>query len=421
MGAHKIAFYRILPILFVAYLIANIEIANVGFAKFFMNKDLGISESSFGVGAGMFIVAYAIFEIPSVMLATKIGLKYWLFLMMVIWSIFSFLMAFVQSPYEFYILRFFFGVAESGFLSTTMLYFNGWFGKKHKAKLLSLFLLANPLANFLGSPLATWILCLDIALLKNWQWLFVFEALPAFLCGWAVLWLLPKDYKSASWLSASQKAQIAQQLDHTPVKEIFSFKFFLDMRIYLFALIYASVSASSAVFKIWQPSIIASIPSIASARGGLDLQLVGILNALPFGIAMVLMVIYGGYSDKYFKDRKSHILVLLYGLCFSLAGLGLINNSLVVIEIFLCIIIGCVFMFKAPFWAYLSEHIAPQKVGFYLAGINALSNFFGFVATSAVGFIKDKTGDYVYAVLPLLALGILSCLALAIINRLKKI
>ncbi|PAF48495.1 hypothetical protein BKH46_00880 [Helicobacter sp. 12S02634-8] len=412
MYVYRLVGLRILPILFFAYLIANIEIANVGFAKLFMDKDLGITESAFGFGAGQFILAYAIFEIPSVALATKFGLKCWLALMVLAWSVCSFLMAFIQTSSEFYILRFLFGMCEAGFLSTVMLYLNTWFGKKYRAKILSLFLLANPLANAMGSVLSAWILGFEIPWGKNWQWLFALEALPAFLCGWIILCYLPKDYQQTPWLTSTQKSQIAKTLDYQPIRGAFAFRFFGDIRIYLFALVYASVSAASGVFKIWQPSIIASMET--------DLIDIGLFNMLPFGVAMVMMVVYGFYSDKHCFWRQKQIFILLISISCFLAGLNLIKHSVFLLEIFLCVIISCVFMFKAPFWAYLTESVPPLKLGFYLACVNALSNLMGFWANGAVGIIKDRYGNYTHSTLPLLGLGVLGIMALWLLKYLKK-
>ena len=200
------AMWRIIPLILTAYLFAYVDRVNVGFAASTMNADLGFSATVYGLGAGLFFLGYALFEIPSNLMLVRFGARKWIARIMITWGLLSAAMMFVQTAEQFYILRFLLGVAEAGFYPGVIYYFSGWFPPCHRSRTVSRFYIAGPLGSVLMGAMSGWLLSLDgTAGLHGWQWLFLVQGLPTVLVGLAELRYLPDSPATAPWLSAPEK------------------------------------------------------------------------------------------------------------------------------------------------------------------------------------------------------------------------
>jgi MFS transporter, ACS family, tartrate transporter len=200
------AFWRVLPLVLVAYLFAYMDRVNVSFAAASMNEDLAFSATIYGLGGGLFFLGYALFEIPSNLMLVRFGARKWIARIMITWGLLSAAMMFVQTPVQFYVLRFLLGVAEAGFYPGVIFYFAGWFPPCHRGRAVSRFYIAAPLASVAMGGMSGWLLGLDgNAGLHGWQWLFLVQGLPTVLVGLAVLRFLPDAPETAAWLTQSEK------------------------------------------------------------------------------------------------------------------------------------------------------------------------------------------------------------------------
>src|SRR3954462_7408015 len=197
---------RLVPFLMLCYFIAYVDRVNVGFAALTMNKDLGLSAAAFGIGGGLFFVAYVLFEVPSNLAMEKVGARLWIARIMISWGLVGIGTAFVTGAVSFSVARFLLGAAEAGFFPGVILYLTYWFPKAYRARIVAMFMVAIPLSSFLGSPLSAALLTLDgVAGLRGWQWLLISESIPAVLLGFATLVVLPSRPAEAKFLTREQK------------------------------------------------------------------------------------------------------------------------------------------------------------------------------------------------------------------------
>ncbi len=283
--------WRLMPFLLLAYLICYIDRVNVGFAALQMNKAVGLDPKTYGLGAGIFFVGYFIFEVPSNLALEKFGARRWIARIMISWGIISMACAFIAGPFSFLSLQFLLGVAEAGFFPGVILYLTYWYPARYRAIIIGIFMVAIPAAGFIGSPLSGAILYLDGWLgVAGWQWIFILEAAPAVLLGFAAyLWLTDKP-QNAAWLSPAQQQWLATALEaerrravrveHQSVWRVISNRYVLIM-----ALVYSGAVGASTSLALWMPQLVKSF--------GLSNWETGLVTAVPFGIAAVWMVLWG--------------------------------------------------------------------------------------------------------------------------------
>src|SRR6476646_300912 len=197
---------RIVPFLMVAYFVSFVDRVNLGFAALQMVKDLRLSSTVFGFGGGIFFLSYFMFEVPSNLLLEKFGARRWIARIMITWGILAGAMALVKGPQSLYLIRLLLGAAEAGFFPGVILYLTYWFPVEYRARIVGLFTVAIPLSSFLGSPISAVVLGIDGWFgLRGWQWMFIIEALPAVLLGFACLFLLSDRPSDATWLGADER------------------------------------------------------------------------------------------------------------------------------------------------------------------------------------------------------------------------
>lgn len=295
--------WRILPFLIVSYLVSIIDRGNIGMASLQMNEDLGLSKAAFGFASSLYFVAYFLFEVPSNLAMQKVGARLWIPRIMISWGIVSMGMALVQNTTSLYIVRFLLGAAEAGFFPGVVLYLTWWIPARYRARIIASFMVAIPLANFIGSPLSGLILSLDGWLgLRGWHLLFIIEGLPAVLLGIAAWFILRDRPHQAKWLSDEQKKWLETTLEteRSQQKNIghqTTWQLLKHRQIWLMALIYAGASSAGTTISVWSPQLLKSFH--------LDNLQTGLFNAIPYGLASVLMIVWGRHSDRT-NERRWH-------------------------------------------------------------------------------------------------------------------
>jgi MFS family permease len=405
---------RLVPFLMACYFFALLDRVNVGFAALQMNKDLGLSSAVFGLGSSLFFVAYFLVEVPSNLALEKFGARRWIARIMITWGIISAGMAFVVGPYSFYGMRLLLGAAEAGFFPGVVLFLTYWFPAAYRARIIAVFMVSIPVASFIGSPVSALLLELNGALgLKGWQWLFVVEAAPTILLGAACLRVLTDRPADAKWLTVEQRAWLAGRLDadsgkkaaigHMSLWKLFSNKHFLVM-----AMVCAGASATGSALSIWQPQILKGF--------GLTNLQTGFLNSVPYGIASVLMILWGRHSDRT-GERRWHTALALLLISGGLAALAFTPGVLAPSVLMLSFALIGAYSFKGPFWALSSTWMSPRAAAAGLAGINAIANLVGGGAISLVGIIKESTGSFSIALLPMVTLTLIGGVSVLVMTR----
>jgi len=405
---------RLLPFLMICYFFALLDRVNVGFAALQMNKDLGLSAAAFGLGSSLFFVGYFLLEIPSNLALEKFGARRWIARIMITWGLISACMALVVGPYSFYAMRLLLGAAEAGFFPGVVLFLTYWFPAAYRARIIAIFMVSIPVASFIGSPVSALLLELNGLLgLKGWQWLFLLEAIPTVLLGAACLWILTDRPDRAKWLTAEQRAWLAGRIEedgarksaigHLSVWQLLRNRHFLVM-----AMVCAGASATGSALAIWQPQLLKTF--------GLTNLQTGFLNSVPYGIASVLMVLWGRHSDRT-GERRWHTALALLLIAGGLSSLALTQSMLApTVMLLSCALIGA-YSFKGPFWALSSTWMSPKTAAAGLAGINAIANLVGGGAISLVGWIKDSTGSFSLALLPMVALTLAGAVSVLVMTR----
>jgi MFS transporter, ACS family, tartrate transporter len=405
--------WRILPFLMVCYFVSFVDRVNVGFAALQMVKDLHMSPKVFGFGGGIFFVSYFLFEVPSNLLLEKLGARLWIARIMVTWGFLAVGTAFVVGPRSFYAMRLLLGAAEAGFFPGVILYLTYWFPREYRARIIGMFTVAIPVSSFLGSPISAALLGVDGWLgLRGWQWMFVMEGAPAILLGLFCLFVLSDKPAQARWLGSDQKNWLSGRLQEESslgkrVGKIGLWSVLWNKYVLVLSITLAGSTAVSSGLQIWVPQIIKSY--------GLTNMQTGLLNSIPFALASVLMVWWGRRSDRT-GERVWHTAAPLLVTAVSLAS-ALVFNSLLAIILILCLAVIGIYAGKGPVWALSADWLSVGTAAAGLAQMNAISNLAGFGTTYLVGYVKQATGSYPLAILPLAALSAAGALAVLLISR----
>jgi ACS family tartrate transporter-like MFS transporter len=405
--------WRILPFLMVCYFVSFVDRVNVGFAALQMVKDLRMSPKVFGFGGGIFFVSYFLFEVPSNLLLEKLGARLWIARIMVTWGFLAVGTAFVVGPRSFYAMRLLLGAAEAGFFPGVILYLTYWFPREYRARIIGMFTVAIPVSSFLGSPISAALLGVDGWLgLRGWQWMFVMEGAPAILLGLFCLFVLSDKPSQARWLGSDQKNWLNGRLQEESgqgkrVGKIGLWSVLWNKYVLVLSITLAGSTAVSSGLQIWVPQIIKSY--------GLTNMQTGLLNSIPFALASVIMIWWGRRSDRT-GERIWHTALPLFVTALSLAS-ALAFNSLPAIILILCLAVIGIYAGKGPVWALSADWLSAGTAAAGLAQMNAISNLAGFGTTYVVGSVKQATGSYPLAILPLAALSGAGALAVLLISR----
>ncbi len=401
---------RVIPLMVWLYFIAFLDRNNVGFAKLTMSEDIGLSATAYGLGAGIFFIGYAIFEIPSNAGMHRFGARKWIARILVTWGIFATAMAAVQGETSFYIIRFLLGAAEAGFFPAVILYLTYWFPSAQRVAVLGLFILAQPLANALGAPVSGLLLRMEgIWGLHGWQWMYIIEGLPAVLMGFVVLVAVTDRPKDAMWLAPEERQWLQATMDAEDAAKTaagsHSFVAGLkDRRSLVFAALYFGLVMGIYGLSLW-------LPSIVEAMGDLSTTQIGFIVPIPYVCAAAFVFFWSRHSDRT-GERVGHA---TFSMVLAAAGLlasgFLLEVSPVWAMVALCFAAMGTFSAISPFWELPSAVLGGAAAASGIALINSLGNLGGFAAPYAVGALVDRTGD-AKAGLLLLA-GVLAVTAVA--------
>ncbi|HMN70765.1 MAG TPA: MFS transporter [Rhodoblastus sp.] len=381
---------RIVPFIMLLYFVAFIDRVNVGFASLTMNKDLGLTASMFGFGAGVFFWGYFLFEVPSNIVLDKVGARLWIARVMITWGIVSAAMAFVQGATSFYILRFLLGAAEAGFFPGVILYLSYWFPARQRATATSLFMAAAPLSTVLGSPLSSALLGMDGVLgFKGWQWLFLLEAIPAVLLGFVVLAYMTDRPEQAKWLADDERAWLSETMNAERAAKATTashsiWKGLADARVLALSLVYFGTSAGLYTLGVWAPQLIKSF--------GMSNMAVGFLNAVPPTVAVVAMYLWSWHSDKT-NERTWHVVIACLAAAVGLAIAGMSSTVVSVVAALVLVNVG-ISAAKPPLWSMPTLFLSGPAAAAGIATINSIGNLGGFFGPAMIGWIKDRTGSF---------------------------
>jgi MFS transporter, ACS family, tartrate transporter len=404
---------RIVPFIMLLYFVAFIDRVNIGFAALTMNKDIGLSSSVFGFGAGIFFWGYFLFEVPSNLALDKFGARLWIARVMISWGIVSGAMAFVQGPVSFYSLRFLLGVAEAGFFPGIILYLTYWFPARQRAAVTAQFMAAAPLSTVLGSPVSGALLGMDGLLgLKGWQWLFLLEAVPAVLLGLVVLAYMTDRPEQAKWLADDERAWLVRTMNveltsKAAVASHSIWRGLADIRVLALALVYFGTSAGLYTLGVWAPQIIKQF--------GLSSLEVGFLNAVPATIAVIVMIWWARHSDRT-GERTWHVVLACLLAAVGLALAGMASGVVAVLAALTLVNIG-ISSSKPPLWSMPTMFLSGSAAAAGIATINSIGNLGGFVGPAVIGWIKDRTGSFAGGLYFVAALLVLSAVLTLLLSR----
>ena len=376
--------FRLIPFLMLLYLIAFLNRVNVSFAALTMNSDLGLSNTMFGIGAGIFFVGYVPFEVPSNFMLAKVGARLWLTVLLVLMGLVSAGFAFVHTSSSYMVMRFLLGVAESGFFPGVVLYLTFWLPASVRGGLMSLFIVSIPLSTVVGAPLSMAILKMNgMAGLRGWQWLFVLEGGLAILVGLMIPKILADSPKKANWLSPQESTWLVAAIvsESRATKAHTSWVHLLRSRTVLaFALGYFILMIGLYGLGFWIPRILTS--------QGLPVAQTGSMTALPYIVATVGMVLWSRHSDRT-GERAWHLV-----LAFLVAALGMYVASIahmVAISVAGFSLAALGICSAMPlFWVAATEHLGENGVA-GIAVINAIGCLGGFVGPFWMGWLVDRT------------------------------
>jgi MFS family permease len=431
---HKVA-YRLIPFLFLCYIVAFLDRVNVGFAKLQMAGDLHYSDAVYGMGAGIFFIGYFIFEVPSNVILEKVGARMWIARIMITWGLISsaFLFAgdihwggisgafgLTDPEFSFYFLRFMLGVAEAGFFPGIILYLTYWFPGARRAKMVALFMTAIGVSNVLGSPISGAIMqFMDGASgLRGWQWLFLLEGIPSVIIGFLVLWVLPDNPKTAKFLTPEETNVVVKRIEEDNAdKQVLGGKHnlaaaFMDGRVWALCAVYFCGAVTFYAVSFWLPTIIQEL--------GIDKKdylKVGLLSMIPWTGSIISMIYWGSHSDRT-KERRWHsasgFLVKMVGL----AMLALMPHwpymSILALTL-VCIGWGA---YVVTFWSLPTAFLSGTAAAAGIALINSVGNLGGYFGPDMIGRIRTATGgDSAAAFFALAAFALAGALIILFLPR----
>jgi D-galactonate transporter len=408
--------WRIIPLLIACYMVAYLDRINIGYAQLQMKQVLSFSDAVYGLGAGIFFVGYFLFEVPSNLMLEKIGARKTLLRIMLCWGIVAAAMMFVQTPTQFYVLRFLLGVFEAGFFPGIILYLTFWYPSARRGQMIAIFMAAATVAGVVAGPLCGGIMkYLDGAQgLAGWQWLFIVQGLPASLLGIVAYFYLKDTPEDASWLSASEKNVLRTQLENDPQHGACAShsslgEMFRDRKVYVLALVYFLLLGATYTMVFWVPTLIKS-------WGVADLMQIGLYSALPSLIGVIGMILIGRHSDKH-GERRWHFAasvgIAALGLGITTLTQGHLGASLAGLSLAVIGIASATPLFFTVTTEYLSKVGAAAGI----ALISSIGNLGAAASPAVTGAITAKTGSPVYSMYLVMGLYLLSGIILLLAVR----
>ncbi len=394
---------RLIPLIVLMFALAMLDRSNVGFVKHYIEVDAGISASAYALGAGIFFIGYALFEVPSNIMLHKFGARFWLSRIMVTWGIVSICMVLVRDPLSFYVLRFLLGVAEAGFTPGAILFLTYWFPKTFRGQAYGWFYLGVPIALMLGGPFSGWLLESSFTLgFKNWQWMFIVQGILTVLVGIVAYFVLVSRPDDAKWLNPEEKNLLNQALildrEISAETELTgNDNVFRDWRVWRFVFIYFSIQMSVYGILFYLPTKLALL---LQTNVGLE---VGYYSAIPWVCTLILLPIITRYADRKANWTKMAICML------SCAVFGIVSSTLVThlfgFLIFVSIAIVGFIVVQPIFWNIPTQYLSGRAIAIGTALIGSLGNLGGFVAPNLKNYLDSYWHNDIAGLLALAAVG----------------
>lgn len=387
-GARRRITRRILPFLFILYVVAYLDRINLSYAALEMNRDLRFSPDVYGFGAGIFFAGYFLLEIPGAILVERWSARAWIARIMISWGIIAVLTGFMHTATQFYWIRFLLGAAEAGFFPGIVVYLGHWFRYEDRAKALALFMAAQPIANMIGAPISGLLLGVNWLRLPGWRWLFILEGVPAVILGVVTLAYLTDWPHQAKWLTDVERQWITSELEEErrarqKAHPYGVWQTISQRRVVLLTFAYFFIATSVYGFTFWMPTIVKSL-------SGYSNLFVSFLSALPYCVGLSAILLVGWSSDRT-KERRWHTALPMF-----VAGVGLAlvvvsqNVPFMVISMF-CVAAAGMYGYIPAFWTLPSGFLTGTAAAASIGLINSFGNLGGFAGPYIVGYL-NRTG-----------------------------
>src|SRR5580700_112107 len=402
---HKVDF-RLLPFLFLCYILAYLDRVNVGFAKLQMLKELSMSDAAFATGAGIFFIGYFFFEVPSNVLLKKYGARMWIARIMISWGVISACMIFVKGQWSFYAMRFLLGLAEAGFFPGVIFYLTLWYPSRLRSSRTAWFVAAIAVSGVIGNPVSGWIMdrLTGAMNLAGWQWLFLSEGIPSVLIGICVIFYLNSSIEEAKWLTPEEKTLLANNLlaeDRQKTEHKLS-DAFTSGKVWLLCAIYFTLMIGLYGITFW-------LPTIVKAFGLKDFFRVGLITAIPYGVAVIGMILLSLHSDKTGERRLHYVFNVTAG-AIGLVLSGVFASNPVLAIVFLSIGTLGVIGSMPLFWPLPSAFLAGTAAAAGIGIVNSVGNLGGYFGPNipiwAKHFSPDRSAA-LYIIAAILMIGAL--------------
>jgi len=404
--------WRLVPFLFLLYIVAYLDRINLGFAALQMQRQLGFTDLMYGLGAGIFFAGYFLFQVPSNLVLMRVGARRWIAVLMVTWGIISASMCMVTGTRSFYALRFLLGAAEAGFFPGVILYLKTWFPAGARARTVARFMTAGPLSGVVGGPLSGALLGLQgKSGMAGWQWMFILEGLPAIVLG-AIAWTYLVDRPAdAPWLTTEQKSWLQQVLQNetNAIAQSHGRGAIQVWPILILSLVYFGLNTVSYGVSLWLPTLIKSLSGMSNFA-------IGVLTAIPYVTAAVAMVIVGLHSDRS-GERRWHTAVPAFAGAMAMS-IAAHTSSVGAMTALISVAVLGVFSMMGPFWAMPTSALSGTAAAVGVAVINSVGNLGGFFGPYVIGALRNATGSFRAGLLLVGgALAVSGCLALTLTDR----
>lgn len=415
----KKVFWRVIPFLFLLYIVAFLDRVNVGFAALSMNKELGFSNAVYGLGAGIFFIGYFMMEIPGNLIMARVGARIWIARILITWGLISGATAFVSTPMQFYVVRFLLGLAEASFFPGIIYYLSTWYRQKDQAKAVALFMMSLPICNIVAAPVSSYLIGISWLDWTGWKWLFILEAAPSIVLGIMTPFYLTDKPEQAKWLDREEKGWLtgvlAEEKSAIVKKKHYTLlQAFTDRDVLILSGIYFTWVCGFYGVTMFLPILVKALSAKISN------QMVGFLVAVPYIGAFFSMFFISRHSDRT-KERRYHTIGSLITGAIGLAGsVYFANVSIFVSIMFFTIAVMGIYGAFGPFWAIAPSFLTASVAAGAIAMINSIGNLGGFVGPYAMGYIREATGSFNGGVMFLVACLVFASILVLTLRKSKK-
>jgi MFS transporter, ACS family, tartrate transporter len=409
---------RIVPYLTLLYMTAWLDRVNVSYAALEMTKDLGFTAAVYGFGAGIFFLGYFLLEIPGTIIVETWSARKWIARIMISWGILASLTGLVNTPTQFYWIRFLLGLAEAGFAPGIIVYISHWFCPEDRAKAIALFLIGGSIANILGAPTSGLLLGANWLGLAGWRWLFILEGLPAVLLGIITLFYLTDRPQQAKWLLPEERdwltAELEKEKKATHLLHINRIWSALAQReVLLLALIYFLMNIGVYGLSFWTPTIVKKLSGLSNFQATL-------ITVLPSITSIIIRVIVSWSSDRT-GERRYHTMIPMIVTSLALLVSAATQDYVAIVIIMFCVALSGLTSSIPCFWPLATRLLTGTAGAAAIGLINSIGNLSGFFGPSVIGYIKDRTNSFAGGMIFLSIMALAAALLVVAVQPAKNV